>query len=442
VIDKLRRRLSLENMRLNGSPVEPGSFNRRTVVSNIAALFSGSAAAQGMTAVTLLLTARQLGAPLYGQYAATFALTSFLAIVFSLGLDIWLLREGARRPDQLGEYVGSVLGIKVAIGAVWLLGLAAAAPWINAWAQSTSFPPELIRIGAITVWLDNVFSSVLTTYKATLRNQFTSIFDAGSDFLWLLATLALIAAGTVTPLPFLQARAAVLTLSLLAALLFVLRTLRLRATWATMRRLLRECFPYMSSELLAWTSMRLDVLIIALLLGDLAVGLYSPAVGLANALFLAPAAVYVVILPVLSRLFTENPRQAWITARRATILLAVLGLILFIALLIAAEPLTRLLGPSFTGSGQVLRILSVIVLIHSLSFAMAAILVAVRLQARRTLVQAVAVAANGFLNLIIVQRFGIQGAAVVYVFTEVVLLAGYTLLVLRFQRLNPATEIA
>jgi O-antigen/teichoic acid export membrane protein len=442
LIEKIRRRLVLEETPVPGEPRPPAQLTRRTVVTNIVALFSGSAAAQGMTALALLLTARQLGVQHYGQYAATFALTSFLAIVFSLGLDIWLMREGARRPERLGEFVGSVLVIKAGVGLLWFLALSAAAPYINEWTQSSSFPSGLVMISAATVWLDNTFTTLLTTYKVTLRNQVTSLLDAGSDFLWLVSTLALIAGGANTALPFFQARAAVLVLSLVVAFSLVLRTLKLRVSGETIRRLLREFFPYMTSELLAWTSMRMDILIVALTLGDLAVGLYSPAVGLANALFLAPAAVYTVILPVLSRLFTTHAKQAWKTAQRAIILLGFLGAGLVILLLAGAAPLTNLLGPSFSGSLEILRILSFILLIHSLSYGMAAILVAVKKQAMRSTVQAVAVGANAVLNLLVVYRYGIQGVAVVYVITELILLTGYSLIVLRFWRTNAGAEIS
>jgi hypothetical protein len=90
----------------------PINIDRSKIIANIATLFSGSIVAQGMTALTLLLTARQLQVDSYGQYAACITLTSMLSILFSLGLDIWLLREGGKAPHQIGDLAGSVLGVK------------------------------------------------------------------------------------------------------------------------------------------------------------------------------------------------------------------------------------------------------------------------------------------------------------------------------------------
>jgi O-antigen/teichoic acid export membrane protein len=70
----------------------PFELNRSKIFGSIATLFSGSVVAQGMTALALLLTARQLKVDAYGQYTACITITSMLSILFSLGLDVWLLR--------------------------------------------------------------------------------------------------------------------------------------------------------------------------------------------------------------------------------------------------------------------------------------------------------------------------------------------------------------
>jgi O-antigen/teichoic acid export membrane protein len=175
--------------------------------------------------------------------------------------------------------------------------------------------------------------------------------------------------------------------------------------------------------------MRVDVLIAAFFLGERAVGLYSPAVGIVNALFLLPATVYAVVVPVLSNLFETNIKQAWRTAKRAIGLLFVIGIGMSLALSVGARVLISLLGASFAGSREVLQILSIILALHSLSYGMAAIVVVANQQRRRVVVQAVVVSINAILNLLIVRWAGIRGVAVVYVLTEVVLLIGYARLV-------------
>jgi len=398
-------------------------LTRRRILRNITALLSGSMVSQGINALTLLLIARQLGPAGYGQYAACFALAGFAAILINLGADIWLLREGGRQAAPLSESLGSVLAVKVVAGIAWLGLILVVAPLL----RQDTFPAGLLQLSAFSVLLDSLFATALTAFKASLRNHVTSLLESASDATWLMTTLLLIG------LRVQQVDIIVLFISLLVAIFIIWRTIGIRGTFRTVRRLVREAPPFAASELLSWISLRMDVLIIAFALGEHAAGLYAPAVSIVNALFLVPAAVHGVMVPVLSHLVMTNTAQAEVTAKRMVILLLATGLGLSLTLMGGAPLLVSFLKESFSGSLSVLRILSAILLFKSGSFAMAAILVAIGRQPHRALVQAVAAIANIGLNLWIVYRLGIEGVAWVYVLTELLTVLGYTWLVQRYR---------
>lgn len=414
-------------------PLAGLQFDRRVILSNVASLLSSSVLSQGMTAFALLLTARQLGADGYGQYAGSFVLTSFTAIVFSLGMDLWLLREGSCDQGRLGELLGSVLAIKGILGILWLGALILLAPRLDA-LRLRSFPAELVRLSALVVWLDSLCATVITAYKASLRNEMTLLLEAGSDGIWLLVTLVLIGLGAQQADLYMRARAVVLLVSLILSVLLAWRWRALKATVETVKRVLTEAVPFATSELLAWMYMRIDVLIVAFALGDRAVGLYSPSVGIVNALFLVPATVHTVIIPILSNLFVTDPKRAWKMAGRGLLLLLAIGMGMSLVLVVGAGPLASLLGSSFGGSKEILQILGTILVFHSLTYGMAAILVATNQQRRRVVAQTVAVCVNALLNVLVVRWLGIRGVALVYVITEIVLLAGYAALVRRYRK--------
>src|SRR5512143_1029785 len=145
----------------------PFEINRSKIVSSIATLFSGSIIAQGMTALALLVTARQLQVDGYGQYTACVTITGMLTILFSLGLDVWLLREGGRSPERISEIAGSVLSIKGIFGIAWILVLWFLFPLLN----QQSFPPRLLHFSIILMWSDTLLQTCLTAFKAVLRNR-------------------------------------------------------------------------------------------------------------------------------------------------------------------------------------------------------------------------------------------------------------------------------
>lgn len=413
---------------LPASTTPQAQFNRHTIINNIAALFSGSVIAQGLTTLTLLLTARHLGSAYYGQYAGCFTLTGLTGIVFSLGMDIWLLREGGRDCAGLGRIVGSALAIKTGLGLLWFVLVSTIAPLIS----PSTFPADLVRWSALASWLDSVLATLLTVYKATLRNKTTSILQAASDGAWFLITLTLLSRNEIRTSVYVQGRVLALALSCIITTYLMIRWLPLKPVFSIMKRIINESVPFAASELLAVAAMRIDVLIIAFLLGKTAVGLYSPAIGLINALFLVPATVYNVIVPVLSYLFVNHPKQAWLTAKRSLGLLFLLGAGLSIIVVLSADFFTQVLGPSYANSLPILQLLSIVLTIHSLVFGLVAVLVAIGQQKKRTLAQSVAVITNIALNFLIVPRFGIQGAAGVYILTEIILFIGYGWVVYRY----------
>ena len=392
--------------------------------------FSGSVIAQVMVALVMLLTARQLGPTIYGQYVGTLMLATFASIFFSLGLDIWLLREGGRDPNAAGNLAGSVLAIKLAFGSIWLVVMFILAGWID----SQALPASFIRWNAVIVLLDSLFATTLTAFKATLRNAINALVEALSDSIWLIATIVLVILGIDQALPFLQTRFFILLLSVTVAILLVRWLLQATATRTTARLALRNCFPYAASEFLTRLYMRMDVLLVSLMLGEYAVGIYSPAVSITNALFIIPATVHMVMVPVLSNLFEHDVRQGWKTARNNLLVMTVIGIVLSLGVYLGIWLIPVILGEAYNGSQEVLKILSAIPFIHSISFGMASILVATNQQKYRSTVQAISATVNILLNLAVISWAGIQGVAVVYVISDIVLLVGYTWFVVRVYR--------
>ena len=416
----------------------PLDVTRRNLFGNIAKLFSNSAISQGFTALALLLTARELGATLYGQLAACLALASVLSVGFNLGLDIWLLREGARSQYRISELIGSSLSIKLGLGVIWVVALSL----IGLILQNPTFPPALLTLTAMMVWLDNILMTALSAFKASLRNEYTLIIESSSDFIWFIGTLILIYLGTKLPEAYVTLRLVILIATCIIAYYLIHRLLGLHISRKIIQISLKACPPYALSEFLALALMRLDVIIVAFALGNYSVGLYSPAVSIVNALFFIPLSVYMVMVPSLSHLFESDLLQAWKSSKRFTLLLSVVGGLSSILLFVCADWVVALLGESFAGSGVILRILSVILLLKSLSFAMAGILVAGGRQSQRVIIQAIAVVLGTLLNLAVVFRFGINGVAVVFVITELILFLGYMGLVRRFRIETKAVQAA
>ena len=413
---------------LENSTPFPLHLTRREIVRHISMVFSGSAVAQGVTALALLAIARRLGVAHYGQYAACYTLASFASIIFHLGLDSWLLREGGRTPERLGKLSGSVLVIRGLGGTLWLVGMTILALLLNSTGEiyRQHLPAGVLILSSLVVWLDCLLASVLTTFRAALRNQVGSPIEAGIDMLWLVIAVALITTGEQRAEAYLASRAMVLLLGLAISTGLLRNFVRLQPDRKTIWQIVREAPPFTSADFLTWSLARLDVLVVTFTLGTQSVGLYSPAVSLVSALFLVPYAVYGVMVPVLSRLYPTNPRQMHLTTLRMLLLLSVIGLGLAVLTTLGAPLVITALGKNFGETMVILRILSILLIFKCPNMGVAALIVVTGKQAKRVGVQVAAVLFNLIFNLVVVYRFGIRGVAVVYVLSELLLLMGYS----------------
>lgn len=398
----------------------------RRILANVGTLLSGTAVARVFSALTAIIIARQLGPGVFGQYAASLSLTRLTAVLFSLGLDGWLLRNGGRDTRRLGAIGTACLSLKVSLGVIWLLGIMLAAPHLD----QDAFPASLICLGALSIWLEELANTVWTTFKSVLKNNVTLRLMVGSQALLLLITSVLAMTGMKEAHGYLVGRAAVSAVNSAVALIIMARVFGMRLKFTDVRRALKETLPFGASIALATIYGQADVAIVARWLGKTAAGLYSPAISLTTAFFLIPAAIYGVMLPVLSQRYLESHELVRRTSTRLVAWTAALGGALGGGMALIARPLVHFLyGSEFATSSDVLVMLSGVLALKCLSFSLAAIVVAVGWQNRRVVVQALSATVNIALNVLIVQTLGIMGVAKVYVLSEAILVFGYMMLV-------------
>lgn len=398
------------------------SVSFKQVIVNILTLFSGTTLARILSAVTLMLIARQVGPEAFGQYTASIALIGVTSTLFSLGLDGWLLYEGGRKEDELNVSLTSALCLKVVLGIVWIAGLWALAPRLN----QASFPWILIFLGSLSIWMEEIARVTWSAFKVCLRNDLTLILMTGLQGLFLGATLWLASHHVQEPEGYLAGRLLATFLGATASVLLLIRRLGLRLRPEAFRLTLRGTLPFAASIALAMIYGRADLTIVANELGKTAASVYGPAITLTNALFLIPAAIFGVMVPFLSQSYGGNPKLVKQISLRLIPSMTLLGLGLGSALTYLSHSLVLLIyGTPFEASADVLAILGGVLALRFPNVALAAVLVAVGWQIPRVGVQALSAALNITLNFLIVHRLGVIGAAKVYVLTEAVLFLGY-----------------
>lgn len=392
--------------------------------------FSGftisTALAQLMVMLFSLLLARYFGPEISGGYTSAFAIASLTAIAFNLGLDTWLLRAGALTLD-LQITFGDVLKIKASAGLVWALLLFNIATRL----RPDLYPAALLAICILDVWFDSILVTSLAVLNIQRRIKNYSLLILVSRGLKLIGLILLTIGRNQNILMFAGWRAFCSLVFALIAVFFLQPSLG-EFAFSSLSEIFRKTRSFALSDLLATVYMQADAVILSNIKGKTATGTYSPALSLINSLFVVPSAIFTYFVPSLSHWFKSNTDKFVEIAKKAILLLSVIGIIMSLAITFTSIPATNyLLGDKYALTGDLMVRLSPILFLKCLEFGFAAVIVAAGKQKSRLIPQAIAAIANVGLNLVLIPRFGEFGAATVYLTTEFYLFVSYGIISIR-----------
>jgi O-antigen/teichoic acid export membrane protein len=414
-------------MNLTDKPVSTPKRSR--FLNMLAGYGSANAIAQLMKMLFMLIMARYFGLADYSNYVAAYSLASFTAIFFNLGLDTWLLREGSFQ-ENWKLSAQKVLSLKASIGLIWaglLIGLA------------PSLRPDLFGFGLLAlcvadVWFDSLLITMLAVLNIKRDIKAYSVSILLLRGLKLIVLLVMIAVGSRSVMLIAGLRAAIA--GGLAVAVFLMLRLDFRfASRQESLRMLRDSKDYTYSEFFSVIYMQADINLLTLLQGKVMAGVYSPALSVINALFIIPSSVYTFSIPTLARTYHETPQRLPAAARQLLVGITLMGIVLFAGVGILGDDLVRLLlGSEYETTGQLITMLSPVLLLKCLEFGLASVIVALNKQKDRIFPQMIAAVMNVGLNLWLIPLYGVFGAARVYVISEVVLFLGYGIIVFRSLR--------
>jgi len=401
---------------------------RRDVTRNFVALLSSSVLERGILAVMIMIIARMVGPAGFGPYAATFAITRILAVAFSLGLDTWLLRNGYREHDRnlLTRHTTTCLSIKMSLGILWLVAMMVLSMFLD----HSVFPPTYILLSSLTVYFEEIANSVWNASRAELQNQRILKFIIPGQMVLLSSVIILALTGTDSAGAYLFWQTIITAGIAAAALIWQAQAFGFQFDRSLLEPTLRGTLVFGLSMGLAMIYGRADVALVGHYLGNEAAGYYAPAISITNALVLVPFALHMVMVPALSREHEQRSGELIRMSRRLLLLSAPLGVLAGIMLAFGAEWIVQIVyGSQYNETGEVLQALSGVLTARFITLAAASILVAVGWQRHRVKPQIIVAAMNVGLNILLIPRWGLMGAASVFLLTEWILVISYLALV-------------
>ncbi|HEV2028062.1 MAG TPA: flippase [Candidatus Dormibacteraeota bacterium] len=385
----------------------------RRAVSNTLFILGARVVSRVVSLVVVVVLANALGDTEYGRYTTLIAYLALVSVVADLGFNPLYTREAARNRQELGDYLGTVLVLK--------LVLAAAASVILAVALAFGAGlGSLIVPGAVLL--------VATAYANLLRNTFYAVGRAEFDAVAIIAEIA-IQGGLIifgvrrnAGVSFFVWAYAASFLFTIAYSLVVIRTfhlgrIRLGLDLSLVRRWFPLALPFAFTFFLTNLYFRADVPILQHFRSFAEVGWYTFAYKPFEALQFVPLAIQAVVYPLLGVYFVSDISRLKLAYGRFFKVLVLLGWPLTVGTFVLVHPIGRLFH-LFTQSEPSLRILAFGIVFLFANSAFYAMLNATNRQHLNAWATGLAAAINIVLNLIFIPFYGYLAASTTTVITE------------------------
>lgn len=379
----------------------------RRLALNAVALAAGGVIAQLCFLAVEALVARRLGRADYGVTSTVYAI-SFTALYFvEFGMGNKLVQDGARDPRCIPVLLGTTFALKLILAGLVYAVLLLALPALGYGAKIVDYFAIFFAYAVLFALQE----SLASVNSARLQMHINAAFQAATP----LAVLAFVAIAMVGDVSLSGIAWSYVLACLLVSAVWTWKTFRAerpRLELARTPEIIRGSWHYGLSGLLYQMSYRVEVIALSLFGSMVEVGLFAAADRLADIAMKVSILGSRVVSPVLFRQ-SRHDRERYVRSCRMVVRGAsILGATGGLMLAGLAEPLmVGLFGAAFAQSALALSILAPSIALRFATSGLRLVLTSSDLHGRRVGGLAVGVGAAAALNLALIPRFGIAGAA-------------------------------
>ena len=385
-------------------------------VSNSVFILGARVISRVISLVVVIVLANALGDTSYGRYTTLIAYSALVSVIADLGFNPLYTREAARHRPELGDYLGTLIVVKLMLAAASIVVLAIALGF-GAGLSSLIVPGSALLVA--------------TAYANLLRNTFYAVGRAEFDAIAIIAEIA-IQAGLI----FFGARRHLgvsffvwaytasfgftIVYSLVVIRAFKLGQVRIGLDLKLVRRWLPLALPFAFTFFLTNLYFRADVPILQHFRSFAEVGWYQFAYKPFEALQFVPLAIQAVVYPLLGVYFISDASRLKVAYDRFFKVLVLLGWPLTVGTFVLVHPINDIFNRSghFAQSEPALRILAFAIVFLFANSAFYAMLNATNRQHLNAWATGLAAAINIALNLVFIPLFGYLAASTTTVLTE------------------------
>lgn len=382
------------------------------LVGNTAALSATQVVRVGFNTLLSLLIARQLGAGGFGKYGILMAYLHIFHVLAMAGVPRLAIRRMAREADNQPDWFRRAVvsqGMTSAGSAVILVLLA----------NLLNHPPDTTRaleVAAVSLLPFALVSAAEIAFRAREEMGLITLTETAATGVQALGSVVvLLTGGEIVALAWMVLLGQVA--GAVTALVLSARRMLWESFFLDFRGAMRLCrqsldFFFVSSSVALYS--KLDVLLLAQIVSEEAVGLYNAAYLIVRVVNFVSVSYSDATYPVLSRLFSGAGARFEALLQKSILFGTTISLLVAVLLAAVAEPVIGLLyqDPEYAVSALLLRILAPFVVIFIWNALLSSGLMAGNLQHRSVVVSGVKLGLGLILYLTLTPWLGMQGTAI------------------------------
>ena len=372
-----------------------------------------------------LIIARKLGSVGTGQYVAAFSFSSLFGVFIDLGFSPVITREIARLPERSSIFLQVSIIIKLLLSSLIypiLLGVILLLQYLGA-----GHPPlELVAITGLIMIVD----SLSLTLTSLLRGWHNLFYEAvavviNKISILIIGVVALIV--WANPLAVIVAvlLGSLITLAILISVIFskISPFEYFSIQGQVLKELVSKAWPFAIATIFSTIYAHLDSILLSIINGSQAVGLYSVAAKTMNAFGFIPTAFSAALFPSLSTDFGRGGTRLEFLVDQALRYLLIISAPLSVGLCLFADFFVSLIGPDYKMAATAVRILMPSLAFMFMAYPFGALLNATNNQYWQTTIIVIGTIFNAGINLLLIPTFSYVGASSAWLFTNVSVLA-------------------
>ncbi|MEN4017736.1 MAG: flippase [Methanobacterium sp.] len=374
----------------------------------------------------MIYIARYLGTDGFGILSFALAFTGILSIFTDLGLNTLTVREVARDKSLTNKYFSNIFFIKM-IFCILTFGLMALIINLLGYSLETINVVYLVGLSVIFTAISGFFNSI---FQAHEKMEYQSLGLVLQNFLMFIGVLIVINFG-LSIIVF----AFVYFISSLISLFYILivyfwkfppRNVEIRRNY--WKPTIKESLPFGLTAVFATVYVWIDSVMLSLMQGNEAVGLYNAAYRIIIVLLFIQSVSSISIFPTMSKFYISSKNSLKMTVEKYFKFMFIISIpIGIIVMLLSDKIILFVFGVQYENSILLLQILVWATVFTFIYTAFVQMFLSTNKQFVITKITALCMMINIILNLILIPQFSYIGASFVTVITE------FTILVLVFK---------